>query len=308
MEEVFTLLLVDVDGVLNVCLRDGLNKSLLLSATNLRRAKRLVESTKQGAAVEMAQTIVDVAMHTTDSSGEIYADLAADSAIGVSDVMVARLAQLIRAAGQGCRVILSSSWRLPEHAQRKETLEAIISKHLGEKFHFHGATDEVPKNGVEGKIIEIGDAIEEFSSRHCHVQKRVRVLILDDLSITSLGNRALEQSQLDQHIGIENYFRSRAPPGVHVEVGLVHTYDSWTSPRGFTVEVGAGLTTRHFGQAMTFLWGKAGAPGFQRCAGHDAMASTVNSSGAAAGFPQEEPDRQILHEYVMATPIWVFSL
>merc|ERR1711974_28940 len=74
---------------------------------------------------------------------------------------------------------------------------------------------------------------------------KVKVLILDDFYITGV----------DDPEAIEDLMTCQlAPgPGDDVDVCLVHTYDTWTTSRGISVEIGCGLTEHHFNRALRFL-------------------------------------------------------
>lgn len=246
-----TVLFVDVDGVLNVSVRDGVGRPLSLSSENLEIARNFV---RDGVHNASGEKLVDVSKRQAGASEEDYAALASDASSGVSDVLVSRLVQLIKAAGKRCKVVLSSSWRLPKYAKSKANLETLISKHLGEKFTFDGATDLVPDFGAEGRLRTLGDAIAKLcsKSKRRFVAKHLRVLVLEDFFIAALGVWSCGGMVMDSVETIEEHLRHRAPPGIDLDVRVVHTYDSWTHD-GEGVEVGSGLTRNHFSRAMDFL-------------------------------------------------------
>eukprot|EP00929_Paragymnodinium_shiwhaense_P097394 TRINITY_DN5908_c0_g1_i3.p1 TRINITY_DN5908_c0_g1~~TRINITY_DN5908_c0_g1_i3.p1 ORF type:complete len:203 (-),score=42.75 TRINITY_DN5908_c0_g1_i3:202-810(-) len=149
-----TWIFVDVDGVLNVTVKDG-NKPLIFDSTNVELAKKYFGLTAgKSGLVRAADTVVkkleatydrlvDAAEYAADSEPVAYKSFVANELTSVVDSFVARLAGIIRAAGdrEHCRIILSSTWRAPAQKDKVEDLEKAISKHLEEEFTFDDRTD-----------------------------------------------------------------------------------------------------------------------------------------------------------------------
>lgn len=253
-EIVDTVIFVDVDGVLNVGIRDGNKPALALNGSNLAQARRMLGA---GAKDPLVEKIVDVCGRPTSPNGgeETYHTLVASSTSDVSDVLVGRLAALIQAAGDGCKMVLSSTWRLPHHLKRKVRLEALISRQLGEKFTFDGATDPTRDNVAEMRLKLLGDAIADLCSQPRGVSRRLRILVLEDFFIGLPGTWMWEGAVVESMEVVETYLRSRAPADMDLDIKVVHTVASWTTKSGLDVQVGAGLTQDKFKSAMAFLDG-----------------------------------------------------
>jgi len=248
-----TLLFVDIDGVLNVGIRDPSGNPLDLNELNLVNARKMWPTRQR----RKARTCIERLVATGDRNlgygeGSTYEKLVSDATTGVSDVLLARLARLIRSLGKQSRVVLSSTWRKPQHAKRLARLEAAISSHLGEPFAFHAKTDldEDPSPG--GRLAVIGD----FISKHCATRDSalgLRVLVLEDFHLRAMGDWSCNGQNMDSIVAVEKYLEAQVPVHVKVCARVVHTYDEWVTEDGLPIQIGAGLTMEHFHRAQMFL-------------------------------------------------------
>jgi hypothetical protein len=175
-------------------------------------------------------------------------------------LLVARLARLIEAAGPRCKVVLSSTWRLPKHVQRAGMVEAALSRHLGRHFAFDARTairdDRTPELRLQ--------CIADFAAEHCKRAptsvKQLRALVLEDFHTTPFGTWHCGLKKMDSADAVEKHLRSRLPAHIDASVRLIHTYDEWTTSAGLVVQIGCGLTGGHLKRALDFLQA-AGAAG-----------------------------------------------
>jgi len=249
-----TLILVDVDGVLNVGLHDGRNHAVAFTDDNLQVALGSVAC--EWKKNPLAERLCSVASKRLEhGEGATYSHLVADSG-NLSQVLVGRLARLIETAGQASRVVLSSTWRRPTLRCKRKYLEASLSQHLGRPFIFHGCTPDCNEQGAQDRLRILGDYISVFCA-HCSAKDpKLRVLVLDDFSINSLSNLSCDGETISNAEAAERYLLSRSGDGSCASVRLVHTYDSWTTCKGLPVAIGCGLTMEHFSSAMSFLCGE----------------------------------------------------
>lgn len=250
-----TLLFVDVDGVLNVGILDPGRAILSFSIANVTQAlqasKAQAGGPVRGAAAKIVSTYRREVGHGEDST---YAKFISSS-LEVSDVMIGRLAQLIHAAGDNCTVVLSSSWRHPQHEGRVQRLEEALSAPLGKKFRFHARTALVEDRSPGMRLRAIGDFVSQRSRRCACPWTRYRVLVLDDFHVSAMDGWRCDGARVDSTAAAEKYLQSRMPGHGDSSARVVHTFDKWTTPSGLAVRVGAGLTSEHFCSAMHFLSG-----------------------------------------------------
>ena len=157
------------------------------------------------------------------------------------DHFLARLAQLIAAAGKTRRVVLSSTWRLPQHKKRQNMLEHRISTYLGEPFVFDDRTALLPEQSAADRICAVGDYIATYS-RSQEGLKELRVLVLDDLFVTRLGDWLLRGVAMNSSSAVERYLKGQVELGVVSTVKFVHTYQKLATPVNVPVQIGCGLT------------------------------------------------------------------
>ena len=155
------LVFVDVDGVLNVACRTP-KGSVPLNAGNVDLA---MDMRRVGRVNSTAERIAAISEHSLDhgEEGTFSKYTTEESAQDVCEHFLVRLVQLIAAGGKTRRVVLSSTWRRPQHKKRRQVLEHRISTHLGEPFVFDDRTDLVPEQSAADRICTVGDYIANYS-------------------------------------------------------------------------------------------------------------------------------------------------
>jgi len=252
-----TVLFVDVDGVLNVGARDGGNPPLVLDRAGVKGALSLWGKREQHPDRQSIERVVALTRrrlgHGENSS---YFKLAIDDALMVSPILIARLASLIRSAGDRKLVVLSSTWQRPIHRERVERLEEALSDCLGVPFTFDARTGSGPNDSSPpGRLQAIGDFLEALTTRRGSMpRRRLRALVLEDFHISAMDDWACGDMTMDSIAAAERYLVQRAQnTSTELVVKLVHTYDEWTTSNGLFMQVGSGLTMEHFCQALRFL-------------------------------------------------------
>jgi hypothetical protein len=249
-----TLIFVDIDGVLNVGISDPGNRPLEFSTANYNRAQgswnSRHESEHRGSIERLISTHSRELGH---GEGGTYGKFLSEGSTGLSDALVERLANLLEAAGKNRMVVISSTWRLPQHRARVQRLEDAVSRHMNSRFSFDSRTSLVPDNTPEQRLRTIGDFVQDFcDQRPIDESKDLRILVLEDFHITPLGNWSCEGEMMDGVATVERYIQSRSGH-TQAAVKLVHTYDEWKTPEGTLVKVGGGLTLAHICAARNFL-------------------------------------------------------
>lgn len=253
-DAVDTILFVDVDGVLNVGVNDPGNRPLEFSTANYTRAQSswaTRHESEHRASIE--RLVATYRRELGHGEGGTYCKFLSESSTGFSDVLVERLAGLIQAAGKKRMVVISSTWRLPQHRARVRRLEDAISNHLGSKFTFDARTAPIADSTPEQRLKTIGDFLSEYcEQRAAELPPDLRVLLLEDFHITALGSWSCDGETVESADAVERYLESRSG-AKQVTVKLVHCFDEWTSAEGTYVKVGCGLTLEHVCQANRFL-------------------------------------------------------
>jgi len=253
-----TVIFVDVDGVLNVGIRDQEDAPLLFNESNkefaLSQAGRR-QSTKSDE--ECVQKLLAVAEHPVPSHGEAATccDLACGRGCHVSEALAKNLASVVTAAGDRCTVVLSSNWRKPSHAHRVRKLEAEVTKHLGRTFTFDAKTRLADERCAADRLRCIGDYVESITGPggRFHNGQPLRLLVLEDFFITPLNGWLCGNSEIVDAASAEAYLLGRANASANVAAKLVHTYEEFTTNAGLLVQVGCGLTNDHFRKALDFV-------------------------------------------------------
>jgi len=265
------LIFLDIDGVLNVAVKDPGHNPPTFNATNLAHAMNLCHAgptSAQGRRSLIAEKLL--IMHDThrDTDGMTYGQLISRSDQDVSDVLVRRFAQIVAAAGPRGKVVLCSSWRKPKHVQRVRELEALVSQYLGCTFAFHDRTaiDGEDNCGAQ-RLVLIGDYVEKYCSANRPSQ--VRVMVLEDFLISKVTGWLCGKTEVNSVSDAERYLESRAlahvsgdehpssAPTVNAEV--IHTYQEWVAPecayhsKPMQMIVGVGLGVEHVSRALGFL-------------------------------------------------------
>ncbi|CAE8608996.1 unnamed protein product [Polarella glacialis] len=289
-----TLIFVDVDGVLNVGVRDGSKPPLLLREKDIALAQSLADSGIRGDDGRSIERLNDVASRDIghgEDSGRNYTQFVS-SASGLSDVLTSRLADLIHFAGlqRGeVQVVLSSSWRRPDHLPRRKALEQRLSELLMQPFRFHAQTDLRKEKMPADRLRIIGDFLQEYCVGRGS-DSPLRVLILEDFFVNALDGWLCDRQPIDSAEAAERYLECRARAstpvlpldGDAVTVKLVHTFAQWRTQSGLEVQVGVGLTLDHLHSAMRFITG-----GSTSSRGLLALDS-VRSASSKEGSPSKE--------------------
>lgn len=258
-EDVETLIYLDVDGVLNIGIRDPGDSSLLLNETNLAHVKKMADSLDLYPAgvrdnVERMLATMERVLPHGDTS---YADFACSGELEVSGELVRRLATIIRAAGARAQVVLASTWRLPKYVQRMEKLEAVMSEHLNQPFRFDQRTRLCAEHGARDRLRTIGDHMAKLGTGRDR-SLPLNVVVLDDFCITGFeeGQMDINGERIRSPEAAASYLRRRYAPRTSEDVPMscivVHTYDEWHA-RGHKIQVGSGLTMECVCEATRFL-------------------------------------------------------
>mmetsp|Transcript_24510 Transcript_24510/g.70361 ORF Transcript_24510/g.70361 Transcript_24510/m.70361 type:complete len:377 (-) Transcript_24510:78-1208(-) len=264
-DSVDTIVLVDVDGVLNVGAREDKGTApLLLNTANCEHAFRLLRDGALGPnstcdlnTRRSVERLVSMWYRKLPEEGaKTYGGLMCQAPSMFSPVLVDRLAQILRLAGGRRAAVLSSSWRKPSYAKRVKELEAAISARLGEEFAFAAATPGDDEHCAADRLRCIGSFIEALADsrarRGAARSTPLRILILEDFFISAPEDWATFGCPIDSVRAAEAFLRGRAPD-LDLSVKIVHTYDAWTTPSGLRVSVGSGLTARAMRQATEYL-------------------------------------------------------
>lgn len=250
-----TVIFVDVDGVLNVGIKDGLNSPMLLNETSMEFATTRRHNTSLAQMTQESVERLLSVMHRTPGKEEegTYRNFACVEGCDVSELLIERLARLIRAAGAERSVVLSSNWRHSRHSKKVEDLESRISKHLGNDFQFDARTDWVRERCAADRMKCIGDHVRSLFMSGCVGSKPLKVLVLDDFSATPLSGWTCGRRQIHSAAHVEAYLRSCAPEQAHVSAKLIHTFDEWLTPGHLELQLGTGLSLAHCKEAEHFL-------------------------------------------------------
>jgi len=284
--QVDTLLFVDVDGVLNISIRDGNDAPVTLTAANMELARRRIA---QGHACMLSRRISEVsataAEHTDNAQENVerYEAFVSTDCDELCCAFVGRLAQLIQAAGPCCRVVLSSMWRLPEHALKRQRLESCISLHMGHSFKFDDCTDLKEDAGILGRLDCIGGYIRSFCANSGVLSSKLRILVLDDFFAIPWPGVSRE----DWTAAAERYLLAQAGhASSRMVLRVVNTSRFWMSTQGdHELQVGCGLISDNFSQASDFLEGH-GLPRASRgkpCGDERAGGTGRNAASPATG-------------------------
>jgi len=253
--QVDTLLFVDVDGVLNISIRDGDETPVTLSVANMELAKRRIA---QGCACMLSKRISEVTATAAEHSDNAQENVETYNAFVSTDgdlccAFIGRLAQLIQAAGPCCRVVLSSMWRQPKHVLKRQHLESCISLHMGKSFKFDDCTGLDEDGGPLGRLDCIGGYIKSFCANSGLLSSNLRILVLDDF----FAIRWPGVSHVDFTAAAERYLLAQAGDvSCSMVLRVVNTSRFWMSSEGdYELQVGCGLISDNVRQASDFLEG-----------------------------------------------------
>eukprot|EP00931_Biecheleriopsis_adriatica_P057646 TRINITY_DN34213_c0_g1_i2.p1 TRINITY_DN34213_c0_g1~~TRINITY_DN34213_c0_g1_i2.p1 ORF type:complete len:309 (+),score=39.89 TRINITY_DN34213_c0_g1_i2:33-929(+) len=248
-EEVETLIFLDIDGVLNVGIRDPGSRPLSFNDANISVARKLEECKACNETSEILLAVMRA--ETCDGNTSTYAEFVSRRDIDICDVFVDRLTQILQAAGSMRRVIICSSWRRPKYAALVEKLENIVSASLDEDFKFDDRTSLKDENGGADRLLLIG----EYISSHCNGKHkdRMRVLVLDDFFYQPIRGYNCGGMRVDSLASAESYLRDRHHTIELLRVKIVQTYTECLLPSGMHAQIGSGLSLQHLNDALSFL-------------------------------------------------------
>mmetsp|Transcript_4 Transcript_4/g.6 ORF Transcript_4/g.6 Transcript_4/m.6 type:complete len:343 (+) Transcript_4:91-1119(+) len=246
-----TLVFVDVDGVLNVGARDEGDAPVLLNKEGIADATRLWGKHENHPMCDTIERLVSVSRRKlTHGENSTFSKFACRGNSELSDLLVCRLTEVIKAAGDHRMLVLSSKWK--RYKARVKRLEKAISVHLRSSFVFDAMTALENDCTPGTRLQAIGDFVEGLCTWRGSSAPTPRILVLEDFHITAMDGWLCDEVPMDSTAAAEEYLWARA--GVpEATVRLVHTYEEWRSPGGLRVQVGAGLTKEHFCAAMQFL-------------------------------------------------------
>lgn len=252
-----TVIFLDVDGVLNIGIRDPGNSALLLNDANLANVKKMAESIDRlpgpvrDNVVRMLAT-VDRELADGDTS---YVDFACHGTNEVSEELVRRLAVILRAAGPKGQVVFASTWRWPQYNKRVKKLEAMLSSMLGQDFTFKQRTKLCTERGGQDRLRTIGDHMAMLGAKH-DGSSPLNVLVIDDFSITGFkdGKMDIDEQRIRSPEDAAMYLKQRFSPkrSALLNCAVIHTYDEW-DVNGVTVQIGSGLKSERVCEAVKFL-------------------------------------------------------
>jgi len=247
------LIFVDVDGVLNVGLHDPGHSPVSFTELNMKKARCMYD--KQGKSLHPnAEKLLELYQRQTgDGDTAKFAELVSSSATGLSPVLVARLAEIIRAAGDQAYVVLSSKWRLPKYHKKVEILETAISYHMSSPFKFHDKTPLCSENAAWQRLSSIKEYISDFCNNHVPRLKFLKVLVLDDFCMTALGDWSCGGVLMSSSTVIEGHLVSGTPNYTTAMSKLIHPYEQWETSSGLRVQIGAGINRKQVDEALIFV-------------------------------------------------------
>lgn len=290
-DDVETIVFVDIDGVLNVGLRDNSGSSpVSFSEANVALAQEWNSKGAMRGANPIAECLLDIyhRKHAPmmepfdDAEHEGYSRLASDKDTGLSEVLVQRFAGILRACGSRRTVVLSSTWRMPKYEANIRRLEEMTSRCLGYEFEFGSRTPLRKESNALDRIVTIGDFLEDHH-RAEDASAPLRVLVLDDFCagpVACVGGAMRIRGVGD----VEQYLLGRAPKWANMSVKVVHTYDEWETESGLLVRIGAGLTPKYVHQAYSYLNKAQFSGGAHVSCGIQAQQDHSHSSTIPGGF------------------------
>lgn len=251
-----TLIFLDVDGVLNVGVREKNGSALLVSKDTGTRAAKMW-SDRGGRVTDSCRRLATAwNQRVRQEEKRKYSDLACNDESHLCTVFIRRLAHIMEVAGQGATVVLSSSWRLPHRRPYVQRLEEVMSDHTGENFEFDATTVHRKEGSPAERLRCIGDFIENHLAERSPPDLEdvhLRVLVLDDFFVQALTGVACEGHEIESTDDAQDYLEGRAPEGVDISAKVIHTYDEFVMSGGQKVGVGCGLTRPHYRSALRFL-------------------------------------------------------
>eukprot|EP00930_Biecheleria_cincta_P073492 TRINITY_DN60782_c0_g1_i1.p1 TRINITY_DN60782_c0_g1~~TRINITY_DN60782_c0_g1_i1.p1 ORF type:complete len:317 (+),score=72.25 TRINITY_DN60782_c0_g1_i1:58-1008(+) len=252
MQDVRTLIFLDVDGVLNIGIRDEDNAPLLFRDEDVRMAQKLSKQGYRGPEAKCVAKLNALASHPLCHGEEgCFDKLMTQNGGEISEVLVSRLAELIRFAGDGTKVVLSSSWRRPHHRNRRRLLEQAIARHLERPFLF---TEQTPmyreERHARDRLRTIGDYISNFCSKRQKASD-LRMLVIEDFFISAMDGWLCGGEVIDSVSAAESYLEAQADSSGSVK--LFHCYEEVTTSSGMRLQVGSGFSEKLLAEAKQFI-------------------------------------------------------
>ncbi|CAL1143743.1 unnamed protein product [Cladocopium goreaui] len=270
------VIFVDVDGVLNVGIKDD-DGSLLLNEQDLKKVKKLRAGLArfpkhvQHAIKRPASELRDIGTSEAVLSellghckilfaAERHPTAACKGHAQLVGPFLERLAKLIQMA-KGSHVVLASKWQELTPLIERETPEigdpqsstvakGALAQELGVDFLFHGSTGREEVKTPASRLQSMARYLEEFCRRR-DGNGPLKVLILEDFHVVPLDGWLCDGQAIDSCAAVEQYLRSKVPMQ-DVRVKLIHTYESWTE-EGVEIQLGCGISEEHFREASKFL-------------------------------------------------------
>jgi hypothetical protein len=248
-ENIETMIFLDVDGVLNFAVADETNNPIAFTDHNIKMAFGLESRNEKDVVADRLLSAYRKDIGQEDPG--TYGKYASRPDVNLCDVFIQRLVQLIQAVDvENCLVVLSSSWRLPSHAEKVARLEDLISGQLGMKFKFGGRTVAARETRGQERLTLIGDYIADYCKTNGTLH--ARALVLDDFMMSPVRGWACNCKQIDSIKAAESYLQSCAPASAKIIARVIHTFDEWTDGV-LQMRVGSGLSYRHIWDALSFL-------------------------------------------------------
>lgn len=245
-----TLIFLDIDGVLNVGIRDPGSSPLCFNEANFSIARKLAKGSARSDTADMLLAVMGM---TTCDGNDSYGDFLSRNDLDVCDVFVHRFVNIVRAAGEGRRIIISSSWRRPKYVSNIRSLEKIISTYIGADFTFDDRTELVDEVDSKDRLRLIGQYISQHCKRDGAAFTELNALVLDDFFYMPMRGFKCGATEVSSVESAEGYLQQCAPSNIKARVKILHTYMSSKLPSGFEVHVGTGLSLSHVRDALSFL-------------------------------------------------------
>lgn len=267
-----TMLCVDIDGVLNVGIRDGSRPPLLLDRRSANSALSLWESRFVHPERDSIERLVHVLRREVgrgEKDGVTFEEFTCTTSQQFSEVYVERFAKLLTAAGWAppadgesgpvgrATAVLTSTWRAPQHRNRLRQLEIAVSRHLDGDFSFDDKTGPREEHTPEGRLRNIKQYLQEVCQKRLKDpdarRRPLRVLVLDDFYNRPLTGICLGNGCVKGCADVERWLLEDLPNALDIEVKMLHTFTEWTTPDGLSLQVGSGLSQEHFQSGIDFL-------------------------------------------------------
>eukprot|EP00405_Crypthecodinium_cohnii_P020390 CAMPEP_0206478194 /NCGR_PEP_ID=MMETSP0324_2-20121206/35886_1 /ASSEMBLY_ACC=CAM_ASM_000836 /TAXON_ID=2866 /ORGANISM="Crypthecodinium cohnii, Strain Seligo" /LENGTH=352 /DNA_ID=CAMNT_0053954409 /DNA_START=412 /DNA_END=1471 /DNA_ORIENTATION=+ len=320
-----TVFFVDIDGVLNVGIRDGHQSPLLLDKKSIESALSLWEARAKHPernSIERLASVVRSEIGQGEASGVTYDTFACSSSRQFSDVLVNRFAKLLsvagwqppaqRSVGDGCATaVLTSTWRAPQYRSRLGQLEACVGKHLGTEFAFDDMTQLREEHSPEGRIRSIRSYLQAMCEERLEdsvaKNRTLRVVVLDDFYNRPLQSVNVAGRAVDSALQLERALSACIPEGLDVQIKVLHTFTEWTTDSNLQVQVGCGICEDHLQEGIEFLESTMGDHMEHSTTDGESSTATVEHCESEPASLPSSPDATAVKE-VMAMPSFLQSM